>query len=103
MSPSVLGLCNGLGSGFVQGAQDAVDVRLGDDGGAARCVKKNEIERTGGGKEPDAHLAGWILWAPELKSGEFACVHRKDAGVGTRRHANSLYQEEQSLVGSIAL
>jgi hypothetical protein len=26
--------------------KDAVDVRLGDDGGAARFLNKNEIERT---------------------------------------------------------
>lgn len=35
-----------LGTRAVQGAQDAVDVRLGDDGRAACCLNKNEIERT---------------------------------------------------------
>ena len=87
----------------MQGLEEAVDVRLQDVGRAARFLVENEIERTAVGKEPDAYLAGWISWASELKSGELTCANRKDSGVGTRRHANSLYQEEQGLVAGVAL
>ena len=87
----------------MQGAQEAVDVGLRDDGGAGGFLIEDEIERTAVGKEPDAHFAGWILRAAELEAGEFAGANGKDAGIAARRQANPLYDKEQSPLSSVAL